>query len=197
MNGISKLADSFDGMPCLVLSKDTPFKLAKLLAQNKTSAPAKAGQKAPNDIYIRAGPTPFSPGPVIGELGALGIKSGVENGKIAIKVDKLLVKSGAVINEQQASILGRLGITPMEIGISLAIAYENGDFYSREVLAVDASQYLGRLQAASREALALTVELGLIMPENINFLLQKATAQAKKLETLKDANQLNTGIQEG
>jgi large subunit ribosomal protein L10 len=42
--------------------------LYKILQKSKSSAPAKAGQTAPNDIYVKAGKTSFAPGPIIGEL---------------------------------------------------------------------------------------------------------------------------------
>ena len=176
--GISKLADYFEGMPSLVLTNETPFKLSKHLAKNKTKAPAKQGQIAVNNIVVEAGPTPFSPGPVIGELGALGIKSGVENGKIVIKADKVLVKEGEEISPAAASILNRLGVKPMEIGIHLNVAYEAGEFYSKEVLSVDELYYIDQLRLANSEALGLSIELGIVTQDNINILLQKANAEA-------------------
>ncbi len=176
--GISKLLDCFQGMPSLILSKESPFKIANLLAKNKTSAPAKEGQHAPHDLIISAGPTPFTPGPVIGELGMLGIKSGVENGKIVIKTDAKVAKAGEKINAKVASLLARLGIQPMEIGIKVNGIYENGEIYKREILDVDPAEYLSRLQHAYSGALGLTMEIGYVTKDNIKLLLAKAQRQA-------------------
>jgi len=66
-------------MPALLFTKENPFKLYNKLQKSKSSAPAKAGQTAPSEIVVPKGPTPFAPGPIIGELGALGIKTAVEN----------------------------------------------------------------------------------------------------------------------
>jgi len=181
--GVTKLLDNFSGMPTLILTNETPFKLAKVLSQNKTSAPAKAGQIAPNDINISAGPTPFTPGPVIGELGQLGIKSAVENGKIAIKADKVVVKEGEEISAPVASILARLGVNPMEIGINLSAAWDNGDIYKKDILEVDEAFYLDQMRKASSEVFTLTVELGLITTDNVEYLLQKAHREAFALAT--------------
>ena len=46
---------------------------------------------------IPAGPTPFAPGPIIGELGMLKIKAGIEAGKVVIKEDAHVAKKGDVI----------------------------------------------------------------------------------------------------
>ena len=90
--GIEHLEAKLEGMPAMIFSKESPFKLFKFLQKNKSNAPAKPGQTAPADIKISAGPTPFAPGPIIGELGALKIKSGVEGGKVVIKQDSIIVK---------------------------------------------------------------------------------------------------------
>src|SRR3989344_9430566 len=69
-------------MPVLLLTDDDPFKLYKSLKKSKSKAAAKPGQIAPHDIIVKAGPTDFPPGPIIGELGQVGIVASVENGKI-------------------------------------------------------------------------------------------------------------------
>jgi len=111
--GIEKLEPYLSGMPAVLFTKDNPFKLYKFLQKNKSSAPAKAGQTAINDIKVSAGPTSFAPGPIIGELGQLKIKAGIENGKVVIKQDSIVVKKGDKVTAKQAEVLTRLGIQPM------------------------------------------------------------------------------------
>jgi large subunit ribosomal protein L10 len=179
--GISKLTERFSGLPCLILSEETPFKLANKLAKNKTSAPAKAGQVAPNDILVAAGPTSFTPGPVISELGALGIKTKVESGKLVIQSDKIVAKEGEQIKPALASMLARLGIQPMEIGIRINAAYDNGIIFERDVLEVDADYYVDKLKAAGAEAFGFALELGYVVPENIELLIRKAHTEGLSL----------------
>ena len=81
INGLEELEKHVKGMPALLLTNDSPFKLAKVLRKSKSSAPAKGGQVAPNDIMVPAGPTSFPPGPIMGELGQIGVKAGVVDGK--------------------------------------------------------------------------------------------------------------------
>ena len=130
--GIEKLEASLGGMPALIFTKENPFKLSKTLAKSKSPAPAKAGQTAPRDIIVPKGPTPFAPGPIIGELAVVGIKSGVEGGKVAVKEDSVVAKAGEKIKPKVAEILTRLNILPMEVGLGLVAVYENGIIYGRD-----------------------------------------------------------------
>ncbi|HLD02335.1 MAG TPA: 50S ribosomal protein L10, partial [Candidatus Nanoarchaeia archaeon] len=80
--GIAEFSKQITGMPALLFTNENPFALYKLVAKNKSMASAKPGQIAPYDLSVPAGPTPFTPGPMIGELGQLGLKTMVKDGKI-------------------------------------------------------------------------------------------------------------------
>ena len=179
---IEKLEDTFaDCVPALIFTKESPFKLSKLLNQNKSSAPAKAGQIAPKEIIIPAGPTKFTPGPVIGELGQLGIKTSVEGGKIAITEDLPLVKQGEVISDKAADLLLKLGIEPMEIGLNLVSLHEKGVIYGRDVLTIDEEKYLNDIRLASNEAFTLAINCGYLTKETTPLVIKKAYLQSKTL----------------
>jgi large subunit ribosomal protein L10 len=164
-HGIEQLQSHMKGMPALLFTKENPFTLYKTVKKNKSKAAAKAGQKAPYDLVVPAGPTSFAPGPVIGELGSLGIKTGVENGKVAIKADSVVAKEGAVISQKLAGLLLRLGIEPMEIGLDITAVYENGMIMTRSVLDVDEDAYLGMIGKAAAQAIALSIETSFLTPE--------------------------------
>ena len=179
--GIKKLEEYLKGMPALLFTKDNPFKLYKILKKNKSTAPARAGQTAPKDIVVNAGPTSFAPGPLIGELGSIGIKTGVENGKIVIKEDVVAVKKDETIEPKVAEILGRLGVEPMEIGLNLVAAYEKGDILTHDVLDIDEEKYLADIAQCSTWAFNLSVETAYLTADNTEFILQKAFMDAKCL----------------
>lgn len=180
MAGIHELNQYMEkALPALLLTKENPFKLFKILKQNKSKAPAKAGQIAPNDIVIPAGPTPFAPGPVIGELGMLGIKTGVEGGKISIKADTVICKAGQPINDKVASLLLRLGIEPMEIGLDLKVVYEKGVLYPKKVLDIDETKFMSDLMRAAAEAYNLAIEAAYTSKDTTEELLMKAFKEAR------------------
>lgn len=184
IKGIEHLESSLKGMPTLVLTQENPFKLAKLLSKSKTKAPAKPGQIAPNDIKISAGPTPFAPGPVMGELGQLGIKTTVQEGKIHIKDDVIIVKEGAIINDKVASMLSKLKIEPMEIGLNLIAAYEDGLIYNKDVLSVDELAYLNNIRLAYSESLNLAIGIDYPTKDTISLLIKKAYLSGKNLSKI-------------
>ena len=178
---VSKLNEYLKGMPALLFTKESPFRLFKTLKKNKSKAGIKQGQKAPYDIVVPAGPTPFAPGPIIGELGVLRIKAGIEGGKVAIKADAVVAKEGDVASEQLASVLSRLGIEPMEIGLDLVAIYEKGEILTKDVLDVDEDAYLAMLTTAHTDAFKLALEVGYTNSETILVLLQKAHSDARAI----------------
>lgn len=179
--GIEQLEEHFKGMPALICTEQSPFQLFKTLKKNKSSAPAKAGQTAPQDIKVKAGPTPFAPGPVIGELGNLGIKSKIENNKIVITEDTIVAKEGDEISEKLAGILTRLDIKPIEVGLNLVAVYDHGDILTKEVLDIDEEKYLADMRKAHSEAFTLAKEIGYPAEGVVDLLLAKVHNEAKTL----------------
>ncbi|MEM4260049.1 MAG: 50S ribosomal protein L10 [Candidatus Woesearchaeota archaeon] len=169
------------GMPALLFCREDPFKLYKILKKNKSKAPIKPGQIAPQDIVVPKGPTSFAPGPVIGELGAFKIKTGIENGKVVIKEDSLVAKSGNPVPEKLAGLLTRLGIEPIEIGLNLLAIYNDGQILTKDVLDIDESAYIEKIKNASAESLILAISISFTTKETILLLLTKAFVEAKHL----------------
>jgi len=179
--GIEELEPHLKGMPALIFTKENPFSLFKTLKKSKSSAPAKEGQIAPKDIEVKAGPTSFAPGPIIGELGSVGIKCGVEGGKVAIKQDSIVVKEGQVIKRKQAEILTRLGIEPMEVGLNITAVYERGVIYTKDILDIDENEFNRKLSTAAREAFNLSVFAAYPTKDNVELLIANAFNDAKAL----------------
>jgi large subunit ribosomal protein L10 len=173
--GIEELEQYLRGMPALLFTRENPFKLYKTIQKNKSNAPAKAGQRASKDIWVKAGGTSFSPGPIIGELGGVGIKAGI----VAIKQDKLVVKEGEIISGKMASILSRLKIEPMEIGLDLVATYEDGTIFTKSVLHIDESEFKAKLETASRWGFNLAMETCYPTRETMPLLIGKAFKQSK------------------
>ena len=176
---IEHLAEKITGLPALIFSDGNPFTLYSLIQRNKSEAPAKAGQKSPKDIIVKAGGTNFAPGPIISELAAVGIKTKVDQGKLAIISDVKVAKEGDVISPKLAETLKRLDIKPMEIGLNLVAVWENGTVFSAKQLHVDEVEYADNFTQAARWALNLAMEAGYLTVETTELLLQKAFREAK------------------
>jgi len=178
---IENLGKYFEGMAALLFTKDSPFKLSKILQENKSPAPAKAGQTAPKDLIIPKGPTSFAPGPIISELSSVGIKTGVEQGKVAVKEDSLVAKKGEKIQPKVAEVLARMGIEPMEVGLDLVAAYDDGVIYSKDILLIDEKEFMGKLNSACSGAFNLAMFIEYPTKYTINVLLGKAFNDAKAI----------------
>ncbi len=179
--GADQLAAKLTGMPALLFTKSNPFTLFKTLKKNQSKAPIKGGQIAPIDLMVPAGPTSFPPGPIIGELGQLGIKAGIDQGKVVIKADATLAHAGEVVSDKAAAFLTRMGIEPMRIGLKLIATLENGEILTATVLDVDEEKFIKNLQACALEAQALAFSIAYPVAENIDKLLQKAHYDAAGL----------------
>ena len=172
--GIADLKDAVHGQCAVVTTDIDSFKLFKKLESTKTAAPAKEGQLAPYDIVVPKGPTPFGPGPIIGELQKIGIPAAIEAGKIAVKKDTTLVKAGEPIPGPVADMLPKLEILPMEVGMDLRAAYEDGVIYKRDVLNIPDDYYSTMFATAAHDALALGVSIAFPTKDTIVPLIAKA-----------------------
>lgn len=184
--GISKLSEHLRGMPALLFTKDNPFSLFKTLKKNQSNAPIKAGQTAPNDLVVPAGPTGFAPGPIIGELGGFGIKSGIENGKVVVKADSVVAKAGDIVSSELAGVLTRLGIEPMKVGLDLIAAFEDGEIVGRDVLDIDEEAYKNNIILAATQATNLSFNAAIPTTDTISMLLSTAAADALALALDRD-----------
>jgi large subunit ribosomal protein L10 len=178
---INTLEEHMEGQPALIFTNMNPFKLYKILEGSKTAAPAKAGSIAPEDVVVPKGDTAFKPGPILGELQKIGIPAKIEKGKIVITSDKTIVAAGESISRDVASILTRLEIFPLEVGIDLRAAYEDQTVYTSDILTIDEEKTLADVQKAFTQALNLSVNAVIFTKEAVPVLLQKAVTQSLNL----------------
>ncbi len=176
-----KLAEHVKGSLALILTNMNPFKLSNILAKSKTMTAAKPDTISPVEILVPAGNTGFPPGPVISELGDVGLPTRVESGTIWITKDTVVAKPGDFIPKKLALVLKRLGIEPIEVGLSLSVAYEDGLILTEDVLSAKPEKYLKEIQEAYARALNLAVYASIIIPETIKVQLRKAYAEASNL----------------
>jgi len=178
---LNEMKEYLDGSLGVIFSDSDPFKLNKILESSKISAPPKAGSISPKDIVVPAGDTPLPPGPVIGELQNAKVKAKIQGGKIVITEDSLVAREGDVITPEVATVLTRLGIEPMEIGLEMKAAYEDGTIYTLDVLHIDEAETIGRIQAAYMNSLNLAVNAGIYNRVTIPLVLSDAHRKALNL----------------
>ncbi|MFQ5908473.1 MAG: 50S ribosomal protein L10 [Thermoplasmata archaeon] len=176
--GIEGLERFVTGPTALVTTEENPFRLYKELEATKTQAPARGGEVAPDDILVREGDTPFKPGPIVGDLQKAGVPAAIERGKVVIKKDKVLVEAGQRIRPEVAQVLTRMEILPLTVGLDLRGAFEDGQLYTPEHLAVDEEGLRRDVGTAAGQAYLLALEIAYPTPQTAATLLGRAHARA-------------------
>lgn len=179
--GIKGLEEYLRGQPAFIFTEMNPFELFKYIKENKTPAPAKAGDIAPKDIVVNKGNTGLPAGPAIGQLSEVGIISKVQDGKIHVVKDVTVVKEGEEISANVAAVLNMLGIHPMEIGLDLLAAYENGVIFDKKVLDIDEEEYRKRLNECIVSAINLSLNSSYLTKLTAPMAIQKAYLEARAL----------------
>lgn len=184
LSGIESLKNHVKEDYAILLSNTDGFELSGWLTENKNPIAAKEGQIAEADIGIEEGPTDLVPGPVISELGALGLQIMVEDGKITIRKPKIVVKKGEKVSGGAASIFQKLGIKPFMIGITPIAFYDKKSEKIFVDVRIDKKKMLEDLLIAQSKALGFAINLAYPSKGTIGMLLAKANAHANALSKL-------------
>ena len=179
--GIKEIAGDLTGQCMFMFTNMSPFKLNVLLAKNKIMMAARGGDIASIDIVVPAKNTGIAPGPMLTEFKEAGIPTKIDQGTIWIAKDSTPVLKGEAINEKLASILGKLDIKPVEAGISLFTALEDGLKYAEQEMIIDVEKIREEFSQAHQEAVSLSIEAAYITPENISQILSKAAQSARSV----------------
>jgi len=185
--GIEKLEEHLGGSSIFLFTNLNPFKLAILLGKSRVKTTAKARDIAAFDVIIPAGNTGLPPGPIISHFTAVGLPTRIEAGSVWVSRDTLVAKNGDVITARLASVLSKLGIKPVDVGLTLKVVYDEGLILTEEQLRLDLDEFQRNLKEAHAYAFNLSLKAVYPFPENIAFLLQTAHHEAYKLA-------LNAGI---
>ena len=180
----------------LFFSDMDPFELSGLLSDSQSPAKAKAGDIAPRNIEIEPGPTELIPGPAISELGSVGLKIIVKEGKLEIQRGAVVAKEGEVITPKVASVLGKLNIKPLKVGFIPLVAYDAKEDKIYLGIKVDKEAVLNELRDSVKKSLGFAVSIGYPTKETITYFISKAYNEAKALEIVARKDEVNEKTQE-
>ena len=184
---LENLEEHLAGSNIFLFTNLNPFKLVLLLEKSRVKTTAKSGDIAAFDVTIPTGNTGLPPGPIISQFTAVGLPTRIEAGSVWVSRDTMVAKKGDVITARLASVLSKLGIKPVEIGLTLKAVYDEGLIIIEEQLRLDLGEVRRNIEEAHAHAFNLSVNATYPLPENIVFLLQIAHQKAYRLA-------LNAGI---
>ena len=179
--GIEKLIETLKGSNILLLTNMDPFKLLLLLEKNKIKMVAKTGDIAPNDIIVPAGNTALPPGPAISELHDVGVRTKIDSGSVWALRDTVITKKGETVTSKVASILPKLGIKSLEVGLKLVAAYDDGLVITSSQLFIDLNAVRRQFEDAFNKAFNLSISVVYPTKETLNVILWKAASNARNL----------------
>jgi len=139
-----------------VFAKDDLSEVKKKLTELKVAAPAKAGNYAPVDVIVPAGPTGMEPTQT-SFLQALNIPSKITRGQVEIINDVHLIKKGQKVGASEANLLAKLDIKPFAYGLIIRTVYENGTIYDASVLDLSDEDILAKFQNGVRNVASVSL----------------------------------------
>ncbi|MGA3191171.1 MAG: 50S ribosomal protein L10 [Candidatus Bathyarchaeia archaeon] len=178
---LKKLEEHVKGSNVFMFTNLNPFKLSLILQRGKVKTTAKSGDVAAFDVIVPAGNTGQPPGPIISQLNAVGLPTRIESGSVWINKDTLVVRKGEQINERLASMLSKLGIKPVEAGLALTVAFDDGLIVTEEQLRLDIDATKHDVESAYAESFALSLSISYPTKENMATLIQLAHREAYAL----------------
>ena len=179
--GIKDMIGELKGQIMFMFTDMSPFKLNVLLAKNKIMMAARGGDVASVDVVVPAKNTGIAPGPMLTEFKEAGIPTKIDQGTIWIAKDSTPVEAGGIINEKLAGLLGKLDIKPVEAGISLYSALEDGLKYSETEMIIDVEKIRNEFAQAHQEAVSLSIKAAYITADNVSQILAKAAQSARSV----------------
>ena len=178
---LKKLEEYLAGSNVYLFTDLNPFRLALLLERGKVRTTAKSGDIAAFDVIVPAGNTGQSPGPIISQLNAVGLPTRIEAGSVWINKDTLVVRKGETISERLASVLSKLGIKPVEAGLAMKVAYDDGLIITQEQLRIDINETKQSIEKAHADVFTLSLSIAYPTPENMEMLVKIAHKEAYTL----------------
>ena len=146
------------------------FELSAELSKTRQGRAAKEGELAPMDIVVEQGPTPFGPGPIVGEFNAVGIPAKIDKGKVAIQKTVTAVEKGQPISADLGIMLSKLDINPIEIGIILTGAMEDGLVLMADDLDINTEDVRNDLISAVSSAFNLACQITYFTPQTLSLI---------------------------
>ena len=181
IKGIEKFVSKLNGQCLFMFTNMSPFKLNVLLGKNKVMLSARGGDLASMDVVIPPKNTGIAPGPMLTDFKENGIPTKIDQGTIWIMRETIPVKKGEIISEKLAALLGKLDIKPIEAGIVLNSALDEGLVYAQDEMIIDLEKFRNDLSQAHQEAISLSIEAAYITKDNIKQILAKASQSASSV----------------
>ena len=179
--GLEGFGEHLTGPSIFMFTDLNPFRLVILLQRSRVRTTARAGDIADHDVVVPAGNTGLAPGPIISQLNAAGLATRIEGGSVWVNRDTPVAKRGDVISPVLATVLSKLGIKPVESGLAMRLAYDDGLLITEEQLQLDLEGLRRSLGEAQGHALNLSLNAAYPLRETAGLIVQRAQQEAYRM----------------
>ncbi|MEM0278770.1 50S ribosomal protein L10 [Metallosphaera sp.] len=176
-----KLESYITGSNAFIFSNENPFAISIFLSKFKLKRYPMPGDKADEEVVIPAGDTGMTAGPILSTFGKLKVQTKVQDGKVHVIKDTVIAKPGDPIPAEAVPIIQKLGIMPVYVKLKLKAAYHDQLIIPVSELEINLDNYVAMISEASRNSLALGVEIAYPVPEVLKLTLGKAFMRATAL----------------
>ena len=115
------------------------------------------------------------------EIHSLRPRYSIEGGKVIIREDKVIVRSGDVFTREVAEMLSRLDIMPLTVGLNLRAAFADDTIFLPDALYIDEAAYLSKITQAAAESFNLSIFSAYTTGDTIEPLISKVIRESRSL----------------
>jgi large subunit ribosomal protein LP0 len=153
------LLDHIRGNIGLCFTNEDLRDIRTIVTSNKVPAAAKAGNIAPSDVFIPAGPTGLDPGQT-NFFQALQIITRIARGSIEIANQVHLIRKGDKVTSSAVALLSKLDMKPFFYGATVVQVYEDGSLYPPSILDITKDEVQERFLNGVRRLAAVSLAIG-------------------------------------
>jgi len=156
---IEKILLQLRGNINLIFSNGDLGEVKSVLDSEVRPSPAKPGMIAPDDVWIRSGPTGLDPKQT-SFFGNLQIQTKIVKAQIDIVADKQVISAGDKIGGTEAQLLDKLKIYPFQYKMEVKKVLQNGSMFDAKVLDLSTDAILDKFKKAISIQASLSLASG-------------------------------------
>ncbi|KAG0440193.1 60S acidic ribosomal protein P0 [Dictyocoela muelleri] len=170
--GVTEFDRFFKGNIAFIFTRD--IKTLKYdIMKNKRNAFAKVGAIAQDDMWIENMITTMGPDKT-SFFQALGINTKITKGKVEIISRAQTLYKGQKVTPSQANLLKVMNIKPFVFYMEILAVYENGEFYSADILDITDEDINSSLTNSIQEIAAISLGAGVLSKASASYELSNA-----------------------
>jgi large subunit ribosomal protein LP0 len=170
---LEKIVNLLKGNTGIIFSNGDLSEIKKIIDSNAREAPAKVGAIAPDEVWIKAGPTGLDPKQT-SFFQQLQIQTKIVKTQIEIVADKKIITAGMKIEATHAALLDKLKIRPFHYKMGVKKVYDDGSIFNTEVLDITSEDILLTFKKTIANMASVSMASGYVTKPAVPHILANA-----------------------